>query len=174
MSEHVKVAVIERASEVGGTWRDNTYPGAACEIRSDPWRLRTSTEEISASARQPRLGLPVGRSAVRRLRKRDDRRPDAAIRREFDVLIGGTGFNATEPSIARLVRGVGGVILSKAWSPHMEALRGTTVAGFPTLFLLVGPYSALGHNSIVHIIEAQIEYVLKALDAMQASGAAAR
>ena len=95
-------------------------------------------------------------------------------RREFDVLIRGTGFNATEPSIARLVRGVGGVILSKAWSPHMEALRGTTVAGFPTLFLLVGPYSALGHNSIVYIIEAQIEYVLKALDAMQASGAAAR
>src|ERR1700710_1618899 len=27
--------VLERASEVGGTWRDNTYPGAACDIRSD-------------------------------------------------------------------------------------------------------------------------------------------
>ena len=93
-------------------------------------------------------------------------------RREFDVLIGGTGFNATEPSIVRLVRGVGGVIHSEAWSPHMEALRGTTVAGFPHLFLLVGPNSALGHNSIVHITEAQIDYVLKVLDAMQASGAA--
>jgi cation diffusion facilitator CzcD-associated flavoprotein CzcO len=93
-------------------------------------------------------------------------------RREFDVLIGGTGFNATEPSVARLVRGPGGVTLSAAWSPHMEALRGTTVAGFPNLFLLVGPNSALGHNSIVYIIEAQIEYILKALDAMQASGAA--
>jgi cation diffusion facilitator CzcD-associated flavoprotein CzcO len=93
-------------------------------------------------------------------------------RREFDVLIGGTGFNATEPSVARLVRGVGGVTLSEAWSPHMEALHGTTVAGFPNLFLLVGPNSALGHNSVVYIIEAQIDYVLKALDAMRVSGAA--
>ncbi|CAN5390039.1 hypothetical protein BH10ACT4_BH10ACT4_09610 [soil metagenome] len=53
----------------------------------------------------------------------------------------------------------------------MEALRGTTVAGFPNLFLLVGPNSALGHNSIVYIIEAQIDYVLKALAEMQATGA---
>ena len=93
-------------------------------------------------------------------------------RREFDVLIGGTGFNATEPPIARLVRGVGGVTLSAAWAAHMEALHGTTVAGFPNLFLLVGPNSALGHNSIIYIIEAQVDYVLKALDAMAASGAA--
>jgi len=54
----------------------------------------------------------------------------------------------------------------------MEALHGTTVAGFPNLFLLVGPNSALGHNSIIYIIEAQVDYVLKALDAMSASGAA--
>ena len=93
-------------------------------------------------------------------------------RREFDVLIGGTGFNATEPPIARLVRGVGGVTLSAAWASHMEALHGTTVAGFPNLFLLVGPNSALGHNSIIYIIEAQVDYVLKALDAMAVSGAA--
>src|SRR3954469_17334596 len=26
--------VIEKASEVGGTWRDNTYPGAACDVPS--------------------------------------------------------------------------------------------------------------------------------------------
>ena len=26
--------VLERAQEVGGTWRDNTYPGAACDIQS--------------------------------------------------------------------------------------------------------------------------------------------
>ena len=26
--------VVERGSEVGGTWRDNTYPGAACDVPS--------------------------------------------------------------------------------------------------------------------------------------------
>jgi cation diffusion facilitator CzcD-associated flavoprotein CzcO len=45
----------------------------------------------------------------------------------------------------------------------MAALRGTTVAGFPNLFLLIGPNTALGHNSMVYIIESQITYVLQAL-----------
>ena len=31
--------VIERADDVGGVWRDNTYPGAACDIRSDVYSL---------------------------------------------------------------------------------------------------------------------------------------
>ena len=26
--------ILERASEIGGTWRDNTYPGAACDVPS--------------------------------------------------------------------------------------------------------------------------------------------
>ena len=27
--------VLERAHDVGGTWRDNTYPGAACDVQSN-------------------------------------------------------------------------------------------------------------------------------------------
>jgi hypothetical protein len=45
------------------------------------------------------------------------------------------------------------------------------MAGFPNLFLLVGPNVGLGHNSIVFMIEAQINYVLGALDAMRERGA---
>jgi cation diffusion facilitator CzcD-associated flavoprotein CzcO len=86
--------------------------------------------------------------------------------RTFDVLIGGTGFNATHPPVARLLRGRDGVLLADRWAPHMVALRGTTVPDFPNLFLLVGPNTALGHNSIIYIIEAQLDYILKALDAM--------
>src|SRR5205085_4263814 len=26
--------IFERAAEIGGTWRDNTYPGAACDVPS--------------------------------------------------------------------------------------------------------------------------------------------
>ncbi len=86
-------------------------------------------------------------------------------RQAFDVLIAGTGFNATQPPVARLITGRDGVQLSANWTPHMHALRGTTVAGFPNFFLLVGPNTALGHNSIVYIIEAQLDYVLQALRA---------
>jgi cation diffusion facilitator CzcD-associated flavoprotein CzcO len=95
-------------------------------------------------------------------------------RREFDVLIGGTGFEATHPSIAPLVRGRDGVSLADRWavkgSGHMSALRGTTVHGFPNLFLLIGPNTALGHNSLIFIIESQLDYVLQALRFMDATG----
>lgn len=93
--------------------------------------------------------------------------------REFDVLIGGTGFDATHPPVASIIFGAGGRSLAQAWRPHMEALHGTTVAGFPNLFLIVGPNTALGHNSIVYIAEAQIAYILHALSYLDASGLAA-
>ena len=54
----------------------------------------------------------------------------------------------------------------------MQAHRGTTVAGFPNLFFLVGPNTGLGHTSIVHVIESQIRYVRQALRALDAAGAA--
>lgn len=28
------ITILEKASRVGGTWRDNTYPGAACDVQS--------------------------------------------------------------------------------------------------------------------------------------------
>ncbi|MHA6761215.1 flavin-containing monooxygenase [Streptacidiphilus sp. PAMC 29251] len=92
---------------------------------------------------------------------------------EVDVLICGTGFNATQPAVAELIHGRGGIPLAQYWGTRMEALHGTTVTGFPNLFLLVGPNTALGHNSIVYIIESQIDYVLKALRLMRGRGAAA-
>ncbi len=85
-------------------------------------------------------------------------------RHEVDVIIGGTGFNATMPSIAARVRGVGGASLADGWSPHTSALRGTTVAGFPNFFLINGPNTILGHNSMIYIIESQVDYILQALD----------
>ncbi len=86
-------------------------------------------------------------------------------RHEVDVIIGGTGFNATRPAIARLVHGVDGRTLSEHWTPHAAALRGTAVAGFPNFFVLIGPNTVLGHNSMLTIIEAQVDYVMQALDA---------
>ena len=49
---------------------------------------------------------------------------------------------------------------------------GTAVAGFPNLFMLVGPNTGLGHNSIVVMIESQVHYVLEALRTMRERGAA--
>jgi hypothetical protein len=55
----------------------------------------------------------------------------------------------------------------------MQALRGTTVHGFPNLFLLVGPNTGLGHTSMIHVIESQLRYVREALAVMRDRGIAA-
>ena len=50
---------------------------------------------------------------------------------------------------------------------------GTTVAGFPNLFMLLGPNTGLGHTSVVFMIESQIAYVIDALRHMDARTAPA-
>jgi hypothetical protein len=52
----------------------------------------------------------------------------------------------------------------------MKAHKGTSIAGFPNLFMLLGPNTGLGHNSVVFMIEAQIQYVAEALRAMRERG----
>jgi cation diffusion facilitator CzcD-associated flavoprotein CzcO len=82
---------------------------------------------------------------------------------DLDVLIFCTGFEAAQPPYAKLVHGADGKSLAEYWIQGMEAHASTTVHGFPNLFILNGPNTGLGHNSIVYIIEAQIDYVLEAL-----------
>lgn len=83
---------------------------------------------------------------------------------ELDALIFATGFEASEPPYAELIHGHDGLNLSEYWSQGMQAYQSITVANFPNLFSINGPNTSLGHNSIVYIIEAQIDYVLGAYD----------
>jgi hypothetical protein len=45
----------------------------------------------------------------------------------------------------------------------LQAYRGVTVPNFPNLFLLLGPNTGLGHNSVIVMIEAQLGYITEAL-----------
>jgi cation diffusion facilitator CzcD-associated flavoprotein CzcO len=87
--------------------------------------------------------------------------------RPADVLIFGTGFRATEPLIGIRLVGRGGVEIHDAWRERMSAYLGVTVSGFPNLFLLHGPNTGLGHNSVVLMIEAQVRYVMSCLSLMK-------
>ena len=91
--------------------------------------------------------------------------------REVDTIIFGTGFHVTDVPIADRVTGRDGRTLTETWNGSMQAYKGTTVAGYPNLFFLVGPNTGLGHTSIVFIIESQIAYVLDALRTMRRRGA---
>ena len=89
------------------------------------------------------------------------------VERPVDVLILGTGFRATEPLIGIRLVGRGGVEIHDAWREGMSAYLGVTVSGFPNLFLLLGPNTGLGHNSVVLMIEAQVHYVMSCLALMK-------
>ncbi len=88
--------------------------------------------------------------------------------RAADVIILGTGFRAAAPIPAGTIFGSGGRDLADRWAGGPEAYKGTTVAGFPNLFLLVGPNCGLAHSSMVYMIESQIAYVMDALRVMRA------
>nr|WP_050065797.1 NAD(P)/FAD-dependent oxidoreductase [Rhodococcus sp. RD6.2] len=85
-----------------------------------------------------------------------------------DVLIFSTGFRVTDASHPRVIFGAGGRSLEDVWQGSPQAYRGSTVAGFPNLFLMAGPNTGLGHNSLIYMIEAQIAYLLSTLGFMQA------
>lgn len=85
------------------------------------------------------------------------------VEHEVDTIIFGTGFRVTDPPIADRVRGRNGQTLAEVWRGSPKAHLGTTIAGFPNLFLLLGPNTGLGHSSVVLMIEAQIELILGAL-----------
>jgi cation diffusion facilitator CzcD-associated flavoprotein CzcO len=101
-------------------------------------------------------------SPIRELRRDAVVTVDGTLRR-VDTIILGTGFHAANMPLAARLRGRDGRTLSGAWTSGAQAYLGTAVAGFPNLFLLAGPNSVLGHNSLILIIEQQVEYVLKAL-----------
>jgi cation diffusion facilitator CzcD-associated flavoprotein CzcO len=85
------------------------------------------------------------------------------VEREVDTIIFGTGFHVLDLPIAEQVRDGEGLSLADHWQGSPQALRGTTVAGFPNLFFLLGPNTGLGHNSVVYMAESQVQYIVAAL-----------
>ncbi len=88
------------------------------------------------------------------------------------VIILGTGFQVFDIPIAHRVRDAGGRTLADHWQGSMNAHLGTTVAGFPNLFFMLGPNTATGHTSVVYMIEAQVEHLVGALEHLRATGSA--
>lgn len=94
-------------------------------------------------------------------------------RKDVDAIIFGTGFHVTDMPVAARIRGRDGRTLADTWSEGAQAHRGTTVAGFPNLFMLVGPNTGLGHTSMIYMIESQVAYTVDALRYLRRSGAGA-
>jgi cation diffusion facilitator CzcD-associated flavoprotein CzcO len=124
------------------------------------------SDDYYPSLTRPNVELVTG--AIAEVRERSIVTVDG-VERAVDVLIFGTGFRATEPLIGIRLVGRGGVEIHDAWRERMSAYLGVTVSGFPNLFLLLGPNTGLGHNSVVLMIEAQVGYVMSCLALMKRS-----
>jgi cation diffusion facilitator CzcD-associated flavoprotein CzcO len=80
---------------------------------------------------------------------------------DSDVLIFGTGFRPLDLLADVDVRGTGGGSLAAQWAGRPQAHLGITVPGFPNLGLLLGPNTALGHNSVLYMIESQVRHLVR-------------
>ncbi|HYZ82367.1 MAG TPA: NAD(P)/FAD-dependent oxidoreductase [Solirubrobacteraceae bacterium] len=80
-----------------------------------------------------------------------------------DTIIFGTGFQVTDVPVSHRIRGRGGELLADRWQGSPRAHLGMAVAGYPNFFMLLGPSTGLGHNSVLLMIEAQIAYLRCAL-----------
>ncbi|MFJ3904672.1 flavin-containing monooxygenase [Streptomyces sp. NPDC090025] len=84
-----------------------------------------------------------------------------------DVVILATGFSTDNRCATEHIVGRDGLTIQEAWRDGMTAHLGTTVAGFPNLFMLMGPNSGGGAQSILFVIEAQLHYIVECLKLMR-------
>jgi len=92
------------------------------------------------------------------------------IAREVDVVIYGTGFHASDLLAGVTFTGRDGRRLEDAWADGAEAYRGVCVAGFPNFFMLYGPNTNLGSNSIIFMVERQVNYALDCIEKLLQHG----
>jgi len=131
-------------------------------------RILLSSEYLLAMSK-PQVELVtegIAQITERGVQTRDGRRHAA------DVLIFGTGFAATEFLAPMRIVGRAGRDLNDAWRAGAKAWMGMAVPGFPNFFMLYGPNTNLGHNSIVYMLESQIGHVMQAYQALQRRQAA--
>ena len=68
------------------------------------------------------------------------------------------------------MRGRNGHTLQEDWKTSPTSYLGITTANYPNMYQLVGPHTGLGHNSIIFMIEAQADYIVKCIQLVKDKG----
>ena len=84
---------------------------------------------------------------------------DDGQERQVDAIIFGTGFETRQLPLTDQLFGTDGVSMAESWNGDPAAYLGTSVQGFPNCYLMHGPNIGLGHNSVVHMLESQANYI---------------
>jgi cation diffusion facilitator CzcD-associated flavoprotein CzcO len=156
---------------------------AAAHIRAairDPALRRAVTPDYPVGCTRPlvannyypaltRRNVEVHATGVREIRGNTVTGADGTTA-EVDAVILGTGFRILDMPLAARLLDTRGASLADHWQGSPRAYLGTTVAGFPNLFLLLGPSLGTVSSAFV-VIEAQLRHVMQALGHLRASGA---
>jgi cation diffusion facilitator CzcD-associated flavoprotein CzcO len=89
---------------------------------------------------------------------------------DVDAIVLATGFETSRYLSGIDVVGVGGQRLHDRWGADPSAYLGVAVAGFPNFFMLYGPNTNQGGNSIVYILEAGARLVASAVSRVARRG----
>jgi cation diffusion facilitator CzcD-associated flavoprotein CzcO len=88
---------------------------------------------------------------------------------EFDIIVFATGFDAITGSFDRIdIRGRGGEKLKDRWKRGITTFLGVMIDGFPNLFMVMGPHTALGN--IPRSIEYNVEWIRDLLGYLERQG----
>ncbi|KAF9334999.1 hypothetical protein BG006_001086 [Podila minutissima] len=85
---------------------------------------------------------------------------------EVDVLVLATGFHVQNILPSRFMIGKDGADVKTSWGTNPQTYYGLTSPETPNMFFLLGPNIGLGHNSVLFMVETQVEYALKAISHM--------
>ncbi|KUI39917.1 cyclohexanone monooxygenase [Mycobacterium sp. GA-1199] len=89
---------------------------------------------------------------------------------DVDVVLCATGYAAADYLGQIDVVGEGGVTLRETWSDGAYAHLGMAVPRFPNFFMLYGPNTNVGSNSVIFMLEAQAHYIVRALKHLRRRG----
>lgn len=88
-----------------------------------------------------------------------------------DAIVYATGFEAAEVRSYTKITGQNGRVMGEEWEAEgVQAYHGTTVSGYPNLAFILGPNTGLGHNSVIHMMESQMHYILQYLAQLEKMG----
>jgi cation diffusion facilitator CzcD-associated flavoprotein CzcO len=91
--------------------------------------------------------------------------------REVDAIVLATGFHVTDSPMFDIIYGSDARTLAQSYADKgRQAFKGTTIAGFPNMFFMLGPNTAVGHTSMVYMIESQLNYIVDAIGTMKTQG----
>lgn len=158
-----------------GALRKDLEAHIAKEVGGDPELIRKATPSYPPYGKRmlrdnhwyrmlPRTNVDLVTDQIDHIEKNAVVTVDG-VRREADILVFATGFQAKRLLTPMHIEGRGGVTIRDSWGEdNPRAHLGITVPAFPNFFLIYGPNTNLAHGgSAVFHSECQIRYIMQGI-----------